>query len=144
MTALATFPAPVPVTGWRRTLYKGLGWASLGLGAVGAVVPGLPTAPFVLLGSYFFVRSSPELHAWLLKSKWFGGMLRNWETYHGVSRGVKVTAVTMMAVSLGATVILFDLPAAVIAGLVTLELVGLTYVLRLPIVAEPQVEPALA
>ena len=44
-----------------------LAWASLALGVVGVVVPGLPTVPFVLLSAYAAARGSARLHAWPLR-----------------------------------------------------------------------------
>lgn len=66
---------PRPVTGLRRALYVALGLFFVVLGLVGVVTPGLPTTPFLLLAAFFFVRSSPRLHAWLLRSRLFGGLI---------------------------------------------------------------------
>jgi hypothetical protein len=46
------------------------------LGTVGIVVPGLPTTCFVLAASFCFAGSSPRLHGWLLRHRWFGPYLR--------------------------------------------------------------------
>ena len=49
-----------------RWLWWLLAYASLGIGIVGIVVPGLPTVPFVLLAAFAAARGSQRLHAWLL------------------------------------------------------------------------------
>jgi len=74
-----------------------LAYASLGLGLVGIVVPGLPTVPFVLLAAFAAARSSQRLHAKLLAHRRFGPMIRDWETQGAVSRRAKWLATTMMA-----------------------------------------------
>ena len=74
-----------------------LAYASLGLGLVGIVVPGLPTVPFVLLAAYAAARGSQRLHAWLLAHRQFGPMIRDWQSQGAVSRRAKRLATGMMA-----------------------------------------------
>jgi uncharacterized membrane protein YbaN (DUF454 family) len=73
-----------------------LAYASLGLGLVGIVVPGLPTVPFVLLAAYAAARGSQRLHQWLLAHRQFGPMIRDWQEQGAVSRRAKWLATTMM------------------------------------------------
>ena len=49
-----------------------LAYASLALGIIGIVVPGLPTVPFVLLAAFAAVRGSERLRARLLADPRFG------------------------------------------------------------------------
>jgi uncharacterized membrane protein YbaN (DUF454 family) len=130
------------VTGVRARVYKALGWASVGMAGVGAATPGIPTVPFVVLASYFFVRSSPEAHAWLLRSRWFGQILRDWEEHRGIRRGVKNTALGLMGAGLVISS-LIGLPTVVFASIVALEAVGVAIVLRLPVI-EDESSPAPA
>jgi uncharacterized membrane protein YbaN (DUF454 family) len=74
-----------------------LAYASLGLGLVGIVVPGLPTVPFVLLAAYAAARGSQRLHAWLLAHRQFGPMIRDWQSQGAVNRRAKRLATGMMA-----------------------------------------------
>ncbi len=131
------------VTGIRRRLYRIFGWTSLGLAVVGAITPGIPTVPFVLLGSYFFIRSSPKTHAWLLRSRWFGRILRDWEERKGVSRSVKWTALGLIGIGMVLTV-LAGLPVAVVASILTLEVIGVLIVLRLRVVEPPLAQQVVA
>ena len=56
------------------------GTSSLALGVIGIFVPVLPTTPFVLLAAGCYARASTRLHGWLLRSRAFGPMIREWET----------------------------------------------------------------
>ena len=74
-----------------------LAYASLGLGIVGIVVPGLPTVPFVLLAAFAAARGSQRLRDWLLAHPQFGPMICDWEREGAVSRRAKRLAIGMMA-----------------------------------------------
>ncbi|MFC3714593.1 YbaN family protein [Luteimonas soli] len=74
-----------------------LAYASLGLGLIGVVVPGLPTVPFVLLSAFAAARGSERLHRWLLAHRVFGPMIADWQAHGAVSRRAKRLAVLSMA-----------------------------------------------
>lgn len=80
-----------------RWLWIVVAYASLALGAIGVVLPGLPTTPFVLLAAYAAARGSRRLHAWLHAHRIFGPMIRDWEASGAVSRRAKWTATLTMA-----------------------------------------------
>ncbi len=83
-----------------------VGFAALGLGAVGIFVPLLPTTPFVLLAVWLFGRSSPRYHSWLRQNRYFGKILRDWESERGLSRGDKWRMVTLSVIMIGITILL--------------------------------------
>lgn len=91
-------------------LWTVVGVFFLVLGAIGAVLPLLPTTPFVLVAAWCFARSSPRLHQWLLDSQLFGPILRNWEENRCVPLRAKITALVMM-VGVGGTSLVFAVPA---------------------------------
>lgn len=78
----------------------------MGLGALGVVVPGLPTTPFILLASWLFYRSSPRLQKWLLES-WLGGFVRRYHRRGGMTVLQKVTASGIMATAILLSVFVF-------------------------------------
>ncbi len=76
-----------------------LGILSLGLGAAGAVLPLLPTTPFILLAAFCFARSSPRLHDWLVTHRTFGPLILNWEREGAISRKAKILALATIALT---------------------------------------------
>ena len=52
-----------------RILWLVLGFAAIGLGAVGVVLPVLPTTPFLLLASFCLAKGSEKFHAWFTGTK---------------------------------------------------------------------------
>ena len=100
-----------------RALFFIAGLVSLGLGIAGAFLPVLPTTPLVLLAAACFARSYRPFHEWLIAHRLFGPMVREWHEHRSIAYRVKLTAITMMAVSLGASIVFFVEPAWLKAAL---------------------------
>lgn len=79
-----------------RLLFALLAYASLGIGLVAIVIPGLPTTEFILLAAWAATRSSPRLSAWLDNHRLFGPMLHNWRNGKVIQRRAKVSATLSM------------------------------------------------
>ena len=80
-----------------RALYVVVGLSSVGLAALGAILPGLPTTVFLLIALWAFSRSSDRLHAWVKRMPLFREAMVHVERYHAersISRGVKLIAVS--------------------------------------------------
>jgi uncharacterized protein len=84
----------------RQRLYLAAGLASVGLGAIGAFLPLLPTVPFLILAAFCFARSSPALEARLLNHPRYGHHLVAWREKGVVSRRAKWSAIAAFAVSI--------------------------------------------
>ena len=128
---------PPLLGGLRGAVYIALGCFFVGLGVLGAMLPILPTTPFLLLASFFFVRSSPRLNDWLFRSPLFGPFLRDWNEHHGVRLHVKLTAIVTVLLAVAASLHWGNLPWYGVVGLLVLALAGLAVVLCLPLVREP-------
>lgn len=89
------------VSGLRRVLYLFFAGVFFLLAIAGVILPGLPTTPFLLLTSYFLVRSYPRLNEPLLKSKLFGPILVDWQVKGGVRRDIKVKAISVVLIAIG-------------------------------------------
>lgn len=85
-----------------------LAYASLALGIVGILVPGLPTTVFVLLSAYAAARGSERLHRWLLRHPRFGPAIRDWQAHGAVARRTKWTATLTMLACAGVLVLVMD------------------------------------
>lgn len=79
-----------------RLLWLLAGLVFLAIGAVGVIVPLLPTTPFLLLAAYCFARSSPSMHRWLHNHSTFGPLINNWNQYGSIDRRSKHIAVAVI------------------------------------------------
>lgn len=55
--------------GIKKIAYTTIGFISLILGVIGVILPILPTAPFLLLTSFCFLRSSERINEWFKGTK---------------------------------------------------------------------------
>lgn len=125
-----------PVGGARRVLYLAAAALFFALSIVGVMLPGVPTVPFVLLTSFFLLRSSPKLNALLLRSRTFGPMLRDWNEHHAVRPRVKLVSFAMVAATVGLSLALVSMSSVAKISIALLAFVGLTVICRLPTLAE--------
>lgn len=93
-----------------RTLYLGMGIMALVFAVLGALLPVLPTTPFVLLAAACFARGSPRLHDWLLANRYAGPIIREWEEHRSMPPGIKPWAFALMALSFGASILTMSSP----------------------------------
>ena len=97
-----------------------LAWLVLGLGAVGVVVPILPTTPLVLLASALFAKSSPRFDAWLRTTRLYKSYVVPFRETGGMTARKKVSMFAVTAATCGLSFMLVDfLPArAILAAVV--------------------------
>lgn len=75
------------------------GFISVALGIIGAVLPVLPTTPFLILALACFAKSSPRFHQMLLNNPWFGSALQQWEESRTITRASKIKAILLVIVT---------------------------------------------
>jgi uncharacterized membrane protein YbaN (DUF454 family) len=84
---------------WHKNLLISLGWFFLLLGAIGVLLPVLPTTPFLILALALFAKSSPRFHQMLLNNPWCGEILSQWEECKTISRPIKIRASLLIIIS---------------------------------------------
>ena len=87
----------------RRQLYFAGGLIAVGLGALGAVLPIMPTVPFLLVAVFCFARSSPKFEQKILDHPHWGPQVRDWQERRAISRSSKMLAIGAMSVGVGFT-----------------------------------------
>jgi len=119
------------------------GTICVGLGAVGIVVPVLPTTPFLLLAAACFVRGSPRLHRWLLSHRRLGPYVSGFVEGGGMPmRAKRVSIATLwLFISLSAAIVLWQAGPAraalvTVVVLLTVAILVTRYILRRPTTPE--------
>lgn len=111
-------------------VYLVAGLLSLLLAAIGALVPLLPTVPFVILAAFCFGRSSPRLEQRLVGHARFGPHIRAWRSRGAISRAGKRAALAAFAASAAAGLALLSLPWSLVPA--AAALVGGSWILSRP------------
>ena len=118
----------------RRWLLAAVGVVCVALGALGVVLPGLPTTIFLIVASWCFARSCPWLEDRLVRTRFFRPFLGYLDGARMPFKAVVVTLVVMWTAIAISTVVLArgDDPRPLIAAIVPVAgLVGSVFVVRM-------------
>ena len=113
-----------------RVVYLLIGLVCVGLGALGAFLPVLPTTPFLLISLWAFAKSSTRLETWLLEHPRFGPRLVAWREHRVIPLPVKLTAWGSMIASL--TIVALTTSWYVVAISGGLMAIGAAYIATRP------------
>ncbi|MDZ7762831.1 MAG: YbaN family protein [Melioribacteraceae bacterium] len=94
-----------------------IGTLSLVIGAIGIIIPGLPTTTFLLIASACYIRSSERMYKWLINHRIFGKFIRDYRLYKAMPLKSKVIALISMW-SMITTSILFFIESDIIKVIV--------------------------
>ncbi len=110
----------------KKAFFVVLGCLSLGLGALGAVLPLLPAFPFLMLAAFCFAKSSERLHNWFISTKLYKKNLESFVQGKGmtVKTKIRIMVTVTILMSIG-----FIMMHAVPVGRIVLGFVWLFHVL---------------
>ena len=102
-----------------KYIYIVLGVLFFGLGAIGMILPLIPTTPLIVLSAVCFGKSSQKLHAWCISTKFYKNNVDNFVKKRTMTIKAKIillsTVTVVMGISLLAMVAFF---APVVAKIV--------------------------
>jgi uncharacterized membrane protein YbaN (DUF454 family) len=82
--------------GLAKPLYLAVGWVSVVLGAIGVIIPILPTTPFLIVAVWAFSRSSPVFAERIRNHSVVGPYIRDWQDHGIIPVKAKMLACLMM------------------------------------------------
>lgn len=83
-----------------RQLWFVLGLICLGLAVIGYILPVMPGTTFLLISAFCFAKSSKKWHDKLINNKSFGPIIKDYQAGKGMTRKVKITAITTVVASI--------------------------------------------
>jgi len=97
-----------------RIVYIILGAFFVILGAIGTVLPLIPTTPLILLAAVCFGKSSQKLHEWFLSTSLYRKTIHGFVKNHETTIKTKITLLTSVTIIMGLsyiTMVIFQAPA---------------------------------
>lgn len=110
----------------KKMLFVVLGCIGVGLGALGAVLPILPTFPFLLLAAFCFAKSSERLHKWFTGTKLYKNNLESYINGKGMTRKTKIRIMATVTVLMSIGFLMMN---QVLVGRIVLACVWVFHVL---------------
>ena len=82
----------------KKMVYIMIGCIGLVLGAIGAVLPLMPSFPFLLLAAVCFGKSSERLDAWFKNTKLYKDNLADYVNGQGMPKAAKIRVMILVTV----------------------------------------------
>ena len=93
-----------------RSLLIVAGTLSVALGALGILLPLLPTTPFLLLAAFCYGRSSDRFYRKLISNRVFGKYLQNYREGRGIPMQQKIITILLLWASIGSSIYFLAAP----------------------------------
>lgn len=84
----------------KKILYIVLGTMGLVLGAIGAMIPLLPSFPFLLLAAYCYARSSNRLHDWFINTNLYKNNLESYVQDKSMTMKTKIRIMIIVTITM--------------------------------------------
>lgn len=112
----------------KKILYILVGSIAVVLGAVGAVVPMLPTVPFLMLAAFCFARSSDRLDRWLKGTKLYRENLKDLAERRGMTKRAKIRVMVTVTILMSIGFALMGMKG-IVTGCVVLTAIWILHLL---------------
>lgn len=112
----------------KKMIYMILGCFGLGMGAVGAMIPILPTFPFLMLAAFCFARSSEKLDRWFKNTKLYQANLKDFASGRGMTMKAKIRIMVTVTLLMSIGLIVMGM-SGIVTGCIVLGCVWVFHIL---------------
>ena len=113
----------------KKTIYIVLGCIGVGLGAIGAALPFLPSFPFLMLAAVCFGKSSKKLDDWFKSTKLYKNNLETYVKGQGMTWAAKLRVMVVVSMLMGVGLIIMLLKDVPKVALIVLLCVWVCHIL---------------
>lgn len=92
----------------KKYIYVTVGLLSFAMGAIGVILPILPTTPFLLLASFCFVRGSEKFDRWFKSTNMYKKHLESFVNEKAMTMKQKIIILLFVNIMLAIPIILID------------------------------------
>lgn len=104
-----------------------MGCVGIGMGAIGAALPILPTFPFLMLAAFCFARSSKKLDMWFKSTKLYQDNLADYVNGKGMTRKTKCLIMLIVTLLMSIGFLMMGIKG-IITGCIVLGIVWIFHV----------------
>jgi uncharacterized membrane protein YbaN (DUF454 family) len=112
----------------KKMIYMILGCFGVGMGAVGAIIPVLPTFPFLMLAAFCFARSSEKLDCWFKNTKLYKANLEDLAAGRGMTVKAKVRVMVTVTLLMSVGFLMMGM-AGILTGCIILGCVWVFHII---------------
>ena len=105
-----------------------LGCFGVGMGAVGTMIPVLPTFPFLMLATFCFARSSEKLDRWFKNTKLYKANLEDLASGRGMTMKAKIRIMVTVTLLMSVGFIMMGIKG-IVTGCIVLGCVWVAHIL---------------
>ena len=84
----------------KKSIYIALGFAGVGLGTLGTILPIIPTVPFLLTAAVCFGKSSERLHIWFVGTNLYKNNLESYVQGRGMTWKTKIRIMIIVTLTM--------------------------------------------
>lgn len=111
----------------KKLLYIILGCATVGIGAVGTVVPMLPAFPFLMLAAFCFARSSEKLERRFKNTRLYKENLEDFAAGRGMTKKAKIRIMLTVTLLMSVGFVMMGLKG-IVTGCIVLGVVWIFHI----------------